>query len=362
MPSLLRLVLTAALCQAGAVLPLPYEPGTAEAALDSPWRCILRNRILEAEVAIVDGALRPISFLNRITGVHLPRPAYNFQAVGGGRRLTGHEFHARDVQLAQVRGDPAASQLGLRQNGWHATVALESQLFSEVKAEWSAELRDGANYVKIALRLLPSATIQNLTEVCLVGGSLEGASSAGQVDGVPVVSNDFFLGVEHPKASNVCRSDGTYRCCLQLGKTDMAMREPYTTLTLGVNAPGQKRRSFQHYLELARAHPSRRMLHYNTWYDIGTGQEYSAEDVRSRLHEMARQLGGRGLALDAFLLDDGWDDPDNGPWEPHAGFNVTELTSLEEAARRLKTGLGVWFSPFGGYHEPRPAHSSRPRF
>lgn len=65
-------------------------------------------------------------------------------------------------------------------------------------------------------------------------------------------------------------------------------------------------------------------------------------------------MSRRGVVLDAFLLDDGWDDPDRGPWEPHDGFSSEALAHLEEISKGLGTSLGVWFSPFGGYHEPRP--------
>eukprot|EP00438_Fugacium_kawagutii_P005720 Skav230024 [mRNA] locus=scaffold261:7913:11791:- [translate_table: standard] len=84
------------------------------------------------------------------------------------------------------------------------------------------------------------------------------------------------------------------------------------------------------------------MLHYNTWYDIGTGQQFTAEEAETRLQQISKEMGRRGVTLDAFLLDDGWDDPDQGPWKSHAGFSDDALAQLEKKAEDLKTTLGVW--------------------
>ncbi|CAK9022141.1 Pentatricopeptide repeat-containing protein [Durusdinium trenchii] len=338
-------ILAAFLCQSGALLP---EAGPAEGVAKSRERYLLRNDVLEAKIAIDNGVLQPLDFTNRISGLSLPLPAYAFQAKAQDSNLTSNQFYVRDVNLAHLEGKPNASQLSQQESGWRIIVHLDGPM----EAKWSIELRDGSNYVKIALHLEHAAS-GHLTSLCLLNGVLKGGTLAGKVEGVPIVSDDFFFGIEHPTGSNAVNTDWVYTCCLQLGKTNLSASTSRATLVLGASVPGQTRRSFLQYLERERAHPSRRMLHYNTWYDIGTGQTYSAKEVRSRLQEIANQLGQRGLALDAFLLDDGWDDPDTGPWEPHAGFNASELLRLEETARHLKTGLGMWFSPFGGYHEPR---------
>ncbi|CAK0889174.1 unnamed protein product [Prorocentrum cordatum] len=61
-----------------------------------------------------------------------------------------------------------------------------------------------------------------------------------------------------------------------------------------------------------------------------------------------KELTGRGVALDSFLWDDGWDDP-YALWE----FNRTRFprgfSAVAEKAKELGAGLGVWLSPWGGY-------------
>lgn len=37
----------------------------------------------------------------------------------------------------------------------------------------------------------------------------------------------------------------------------------------------------------------------------------------------------------------------SGPWQPHGGFTPAFLDELTAAAANWRTGLGVWFSPWG---------------
>ena len=61
----------------------------------------------------------------------------------------------------------------------------------------------------------------------------------------------------------------------------------------------------------------------------------------------------RGVTLDSFLFDDGWDDTSK-LWQFHAGF-PDGFTPLKEAAAKFGAAPGVWLSPWGGYGAPRAA-------
>lgn len=124
------------------------------------------------------------------------------------------------------------------------------------------------------------------------------------------------------------------------------------SLVLGVSPRGQLRRGFLAYLERERAHPSRAVLHYNTWYSVGTGDMYKAGDAQAAVEQVLKALAERGVHLDAMLLDDGWDDPDAALYEPSAQF-AQGMQDFVSRMQELRVGLGVWFSPFGGYNEPR---------
>ncbi|OLQ00523.1 Pentatricopeptide repeat-containing protein, chloroplastic [Symbiodinium microadriaticum] len=276
-----------------------------------------------------------------------------------GRSQEMTDFRVVGMNLSKIEAQANASQMALTMPGWAVTAVLES-LSAPWVAVWSAELRDGSNYLKLSARLSyrgRSADEKSAdgdpeaeAELCLLSGNLPGSSVAGKVDGVPITSDDFFFGLEHPQGLNSAKA-GDYRCCLKQHTAKIKEHGPHAALVLGVTVPGQVRRSFLHYLERERAHPSRKMLHYNSWYDIGTGQQFDAKQAINRLDHIARELSRRGVMLDSFLLDDGWDDPDSGPWNAHENFR--DLKQLEDHATYWKTSLGLWFSPFGGYHEAR---------
>eukprot|EP00927_Polykrikos_kofoidii_P053862 TRINITY_DN48399_c0_g1_i1.p1 TRINITY_DN48399_c0_g1~~TRINITY_DN48399_c0_g1_i1.p1 ORF type:complete len:984 (-),score=122.34 TRINITY_DN48399_c0_g1_i1:131-3082(-) len=123
-----------------------------------------------------------------------------------------------------------------------------------------------------------------------------------------------------------------------------------------VSGVSQLRRVFAAYLQEARRRPFGQTLHYNSWYDMA-----SSRDDRSHLHEMtetscadrietfnAKLTAAGGPSLDAFLLDDGWDDWDT-LWEVDTKRFPSGFAPLTKVGWQWGTRLGVWMSPFGGY-------------
>ncbi|MGH7604481.1 MAG: enterotoxin, partial [Gemmatimonadaceae bacterium] len=131
---------------------------------------------------------------------------------------------------------------------------------------------------------------------------------------------------------------------------------PGTALTVssvaGVARAGQMRRDFLTYVERERAHPYRTFLHYNSWYDIGYFSRYDEAAALAAITAFGTELHEkRGVTLDSFLFDDGWDDPKT-LWHFNPGFPAG-FTNVAEATHRYGAAPGVWMSPWGGYGEPR---------
>jgi len=121
---------------------------------------------------------------------------------------------------------------------------------------------------------------------------------------------------------------------------------------IGVARPGQMRRDFLGYVERERAHPYRTFLHYNSWYDIGYFSQYSEAEAIGAIQAFGEQLvRQRGVVLDSFLFDDGWDDPRT-LWGFNAGF-PDGFRHLRAAAAEFNAAPGVWMSPWGGYGDPK---------
>ncbi len=128
------------------------------------------------------------------------------------------------------------------------------------------------------------------------------------------------------------------------------------TSVIGLFAPQQKRRSFLAYVERERAVPYRPFIHYNDWYEIGI-RVHDYKDPKKRTNEaMWMKLldvwheelyTKRHTKLDAFIIDDGWDDF-NSLWDFHCGF-PDGFSQMAKKAARQHAGLGTWLGPVGGY-------------
>ena len=108
------------------------------------------------------------------------------------------------------------------------------------------------------------------------------------------------------------------------------------------------RRAFLEYIERERAHPYRTFLHYNSWFDIGFFSPYTQQDALNRIHAIGEELNKkRGVTLDSYLFDDGWDNH-NDLWKIRDDFK-DGFEPLTKAAAEYGTVPGIWLSPWGGY-------------
>ena len=222
---------------------------------------------------------------------------------------------------------------------------------SGLRVDWRLVLRDSGNYVRQEIALEPAREldVSALSLVDLDVGA--GATVAGTVDGSPIVDGTLFFGFEHPMAvASVLSGRGQMKLKRALPlRAGSSVR--YSSV-LGVAPAGQLRRAFMAYLERERAHPFRTFLHYNSWYDIGYFTPYTQDDALRVINAYGEQLvRARGVHMDSFLFDDGWDDTGR-LWQFNAGF-PNGFAPLREAAARYGAAPGIWLSPWGGYGRPR---------
>lgn len=192
-----------------------------------------------------------------------------------------------------------------------------------------------------------------IKDIVLVELATPRAERMGVVDGSPVVVGNIFFAYEHP-LSKIQPGQGTepaLRCSLPRS-SPLEPGSPQThSSVVGVVPQGQLRRGFLYYVERERAHPYRPFLHYNSWYDIGYGAEKIQQDQCLTVIELfAKELiRKRGVKIDSFALDDGWDDTAS-LWQFHAGF-PEGFSRLQKAAASCGSALGAWLSPWGGYSQ-----------
>ncbi len=222
---------------------------------------------------------------------------------------------------------------------------------SGLKFSWSASLKDGAN--AIVQQLTTEATADTAIEgLVFLDARIPEVRQVGQVSGSVVVCGDAFLAVEHPLAKNTVEADCRVGCRLPRGNTLKAGQSWSRGFATGVVPPGQLRRGFLHYLEQHRARPYQPFLHYNNWYDVRLGQAMEQRSTEAECMEtiriFARELvHKRGVRMDGFVWDDGWDDFDT-LWRFHKGFPAG-FQNLHAFAGEFGASMGVWMSPWGGY-------------
>ena len=174
----------------------------------------------------------------------------------------------------------------------------------------------------------------------------------GAINSSPIIADTFFMLPNKPVV-NTKAYEGTTNLNVEL-KTPVQPETPvsYTTWFGTVAETSQLRRSVNQFIDAVRPRPYKPYLHYNSWMDIGFFTTYTEQDVLGRMDEWNKAfITGRGVPLDAFLLDDGWDDR-TGRWLFGPAFSQG-FGKVREKADSLHSSVGLWLSPWGGYNKPR---------
>jgi hypothetical protein len=327
------------------------DPGAARVAVGASVFSV-SNATLGLSWTSVNGRVRGQRFENRLSHRDLPaQPAPFVIVLSDGRVLAADTLRAsgppRAVDLP-VHGD--ASRLSDRVPGKAVVVEFEDEP-STLHVTWRVVLRDGSNYVRQEVELRAGARDVPVREVRLVDWSLRGAHVVGTVRGSPVVAGTVFVGFEDPLSSSGVAS-GRARAWIERELPLRAGQTVAYSAVVGVTAAGQVRRGFLRYVERERAHPYRTFLHYNSWYDLGYFSQYDEADTLRVVNAFGTELTRRrGVTIDSFLFDDGWDDPAT-LWQFGAGF-PDGFTKVAAAAAAFGAAPGVWLSPWGGYGTPK---------
>lgn len=268
-------------------------------------------------------------------------------------RISAPDLPCGEVQLEELKPVADARRLVEHCAGKRITVPFVVNSDGH-NVRWWLELRDGQPYVRVGLIVKPQQFPMAVRRVTLLQVEAPEARVEGCVKGAPVVAsgNRLFAGVEHPVSAAEVSSSG-FICYLNR-KTNLPARvETGFSAVLGFCLPSQLRRTFQlSYVNMERARAYKPFLNYNTWYDIGYFSYYNEEQVMETVRTIGEELvKKRGVQMDSFLMDDGWDDTMT-MWEFHDGL-PNEFRKVKELAASYNAAPGVWFSPWGGYGQPK---------
>jgi hypothetical protein len=317
-------------------------------------RITLSNHAISATWSVRGGSLRWQSLTNHFTGASLPLDGSVFELVpkeGPVLRSSDFKMVAAPV-LRDIPASPASSQAAARLPGRELRIVLEDPS-AQVQIIWKAILREDANYIRQEVTIRALHQPFAVTQIGLVDAIVPGASVSGHVKGSPITAATWFLGFEHPLSDCRVRSEEDRATCWLSRELPLQPGQSVTySSVIGVAHATQLRRDFLHYVELERAHPYRTFLHYNSWYDLGFFDRYTEQDAVAVVESFGEELTKkRGVKLDSFMFDDGWDDPTT-LWKFNPGF-PDGMTKVAQSAATYGAAPGIWLSPWGGYSKPK---------
>jgi hypothetical protein len=310
----------------------------------------LENDILSATVELRDGHLIISEIKARERGDELhPEESFVIE-LQNGREVASSQLSLvtqPHLEILAPRREASKKAETIPGKSFCADLAFPHPETASV--HWCLEMRDGTNYVRQQITIKAGENPLPITEIKLFSFKDSGAEAhvAGSVVGSPIVDGNFFFGFEHPLAVSQV-ADGKVTASLKRVLSLPAGSSVTYSSVIGDATPGLMRRSFLEYLENERAHAYRPFLHYNSWYDLGSGERYGEAAALDRINAFGEELvRKRGVTMDSFLFDDGWDN-DGSLWDFDSGF-PDGFTNVSNAARKYGFGIGVWMSPWGGY-------------
>lgn len=310
------------------------------------------NDFVSASWSVTDGSLTAVRIVDRVSGVELALPPDVFSLLLGDGSVVGASALAVHgaPRIETLSADPRSARASQREAGKQVVAELRDRS-GRFGATWRAILRDGSRYVRQEVELASSGAPLAIQEIHLVDLDLAAADVVGTVRGSPIVGRGWFAGFEHPLAQSRV-AGGRSRAWLD---RELPLRPGAPLVCSAVIGPlgaGSVRRTVLDYLERERAHPYRPFLHYNSWYDLGYFSKFDEAGALAVIAAFGTELHERrGVVLDSFLFDDGWDDPRT-LWHFHEGF-PHGFAAVREAAARYGAAPGVWMSPWGGYGRPK---------
>lgn len=169
--------------------------------------------------------------------------------------------------------------------------------------------------------------------------------------GQPVYGRDLFIGVEFPAAYAQVKNEDNVECWHYVAQ-NISQTVYYHAHTVAVGATrfARVQKAFFAYIKSLRPRPDDPFVLYNTWYDV---RNFNYKSLLNTIQSFKKILVDRyGLKLDAFVLDDGWDNV-HSVWEIDRQKLPQGFTPLRNALAKMHSALGLWISPWNGYDQAR---------
>lgn len=326
------------------------EPGRGTVRVEGDHYAV-SNAVVAAQWSISGGHLGALGITDKRHNASVEMREPFALLLSDGMLYTPANLHADgQPEFRKLVPNPDSARESDHLSGEEFTLPLASD-DGNLHLNWSVVLRDGSNYIRQVLTIAAVHQDVPIAEVRLIDASLPGARVVGSVKGSPIVAGDFFLGFEDPLSQSHVVKDRMTAGIDRVLPLRAGQSVTYSSV-VGVVRTGRLRRDFLNYIERERAHPYRTFLHYNSWYDLGYFTPYDEAGALNRIHSFGDELHvKRGVTLDSFLFDDGWDNHQS-LWSFNSGF-PDGFTNVSAAAHEYGAAPGLWMSPWGGYDGPK---------
>ena len=169
-----------------------------------------------------------------------------------------------------------------------------------------------------------------------------------------------FFGLEYPTSENSLRHTSAgnleLKCGQVIGERIGTSWVESEWVVQGLSPNAQVKQWFWKYLDSIRIAPLKPYLLYNSWYDLRAPvmvkdplRALTEKNILRTIESFRRRMvTERGLELDAFVLDDGWDFYQS-DWLLNAEQFPNGLAPVSAALQRIGSQLGIWIGPIGGY-------------
>jgi hypothetical protein len=186
------------------------------------------------------------------------------------------------------------------------------------------------------------------------------AGGFGQPIAFQMQDGGVFFGLEYPTSENYLKpfKNKSMRigCGQEIGERITTSWIESEWVVEGLSPNSNIKLWFWKYIDRIRVAPLKPYLLYNTWYDVR-----APEIVKSPAHVMNEKnllriielfqremIEKHDLALDAFVLDDGWD-VYKSDWALSREQFPHGLAPISDKLKEIGAQLGIWLGPIGGY-------------
>lgn len=317
---------------------------------------VLKNKVLQTTFSFSGQKFSQIKFGNVTAhqGYDFLPADYFYLALKDGTTVHAGDFKIVGTPvIKEIAGNPEAIKLSEKASGKELSAVLYDKS-GNITLHWKAVLKDNSNYIQQSFSFEEDGTASKIDKIYLINLPASGSlQKPGIVDGLPLVDKGNFFSVENPMSKIDSANNGIHEFLYRdavAGPNDSRIN---VSTVYGVTPENQLRRGFLYYVERERAMPYTPFLHYNSWFDLSWGTlRLNEKDCLDRIQTWSDSLTvKRGVQLDGYLWDDGWDDY-NSLWEftkslPNGFKNLYALSDKYGAS------MGAWVSPWGGYDEAK---------